>query len=626
MKYRYNLFITIILFFIIVETLSASHYILGTVEDAVDSTLAENHTIFLWNPENGEQDNITDIIGFFGNSEQNNNYSIDCELLNSPCVEGDILTLKVINNGDDYLSEEKNVTVNQSGYSLVDNIRLNSPPEVEAIFPENTLNLSYQDIEFNCSFLDLDDNLKEVGLYGNWSGTWQLNETKEISSGEMFKTFTKRVLQGFYNYACMITDSLMISKFSDTNNSFSVDLTKPEINYVLPNITYSCGDYNSIRINCSVYDEIVGIDEVIIQSISPSNEVINKSAELFLEMEYYSDFFLDELGIWRFNCIVNDSAGNNNNLYSEDFSVYSDLPELAINGNTINLSKQNPMEYEEVYLDAIIENKGCSSAENIVVSFFEGDPDNSGEEIGNVTANISSLSNLSLNVSWETKIGKNQIFVFVDYEESINEEDEMNNKDYKNISINAWQEIYGNISLDKIIGGDNISIRKWYNEIQIQGHIFITDSECEVDWMALEAIGKTKSGEESSNDFLEIDELLGMENFEDSISNLFSNSQFPKDTRDMVIYQREIRNIPIINSTDKSNFITGILWDSSDDNGGNDGEFDKIDKEDIIFTAEVNKISEGSYGTYDYEIKIPSRLREYFIIDNEEVYLYYNLN
>lgn len=626
MKKRYNLALSTILFFILVGTLSASNYVFGTVEDALDLTPAENHTIILWKHANGEIDNITDTIGIFGNSGQDNNYSIDCELLNSPCVEGDILTLKVINNGDDYISEERNVTVNQSGYSLVEKIRLNSPPNVSLVFPQDESNISYEDIEFNCSFLDLDDNLKEISLYGNWSGEWALNETKEISPGEKFKTFTKKILQGFYEYTCMITDNLRISQFSDKNNSFSVDLTKPVVNYVLSNITYSCGNFNSIRVNCSAYDSILGINSVIIQTLSPSNEATNYSAEYLAENEYYKEFFLNELGLWRFNCIVNDSAGNENNLYSEYFPVYSNLPELVVNESGINLSKQDPIEYEEVYLSAIIENEGCDSAENVIISFFEGDPDNSGQEIGNITANISSLSNLSLNITWEAKIGKNQIFVFADYENSINEENETNNKNYKNISINAWQEIYGNISLDKIIGGENISIKKWHNESEIQGHIFITDSECEVNWMALEAIGKTKSGEESLNDFLEIDEILLMETFEDSVSNLFSNSQIPKETRNMIIYQREINDIPIINSTDNANFITGILWDTSDDSEGEEGEFDKVDKEDIIFTAEVNKLSEGSYGIYDYEIKIPSRLREYFILDNEEVYLYYNLN
>lgn len=626
MNTKCNIIVFLVFFLFIIQNISAAHYILGNVENALDSTSAENHTIFLWNPENGEEDNITDIIGVFGNSGQDNNYSLDCELLNTPCIEGEVLTLKVINNGDNYISDEVNVTVSSIEYSLVQKIQLNSPPNVSLIFPIKNSKLNYEEIEFNCTFEDLDNNLKEISLYGNWSGTWNLNETKEISSGEKFKTFTKKLLQGFYSYACKITDTLMISMFSETNDSFSVDLTKPSIEYVLFNISSSCGIYENVRINCSANDEIVGIDKVIIQSISPSNDIINRSAQFLVGAVYYSDFFLNELGSWRFNCIVNDSAGNINNIYSDYLPVYSSSPELLINGTTINISKTQPIEYENVNLSAIIENKGCSSAENVKVHFFDGDPDVSGQEIGNITINISYLENISVKIPWISKIGKNQIFVFVDYGNIINEENEMDNKDYKNISVNAWQEIYGNISLDKIIGGENISIKKWYNESQIQGNIFITDSECEINWMALEAIGRTKSGEESLNDFYEIDRILRMEDFEDSVSNLFTYSQIPKETHNMTIYQREIDNIPIINSTENSNFITGILWDSSDDQEGEGGEFDELDKEDVIFVAEVNKISEGFYGVYDYEIKIPSRLREYILTDDQEVYLYYNLN
>ncbi len=626
MNTKCNIIVFLVFFLFIIQNISAAHYILGNVENALDSTSAENHTIFLWNPENGEEDNITDIIGVFGNSGQDNNYSLDCELLNTPCIEGEVLTLKVINNGDNYISDEVNVTVSSIEYSLVQKIQLNSPPNVSLIFPIKNSKLNYEEIEFNCTFEDLDNNLKEISLYGNWSGTWNLNETKEISSGEKFKTFTKKLLQGFYSYACKITDTLMISMFSETNDSFSVDLTKPSIEYVLFNISSSCGIYENVRINCSANDEIVGIDKVIIQSISPSNDIINRSAQFLVGGVYYSDFFLNELGSWRFNCIVNDSAGNINNIYSDYLPVYSSSPELLINGTTINISKTQPIEYENVNLSAIIENKGCSSAENVKVHFFDGDPDVSGQEIGNITINISYLENISVKIPWISKIGKNQIFVFVDYGNIINEENEMDNKDYKNISVNAWQEIYGNISLDKIIGGENISIKKWYNESQIQGNIFITDSECEINWMALEAIGRTKSGEESLNDFYEIDRILRMEDFEDSVSNLFTYSQIPKETHNMTIYQREIDNIPIINSTENSNFITGILWDSSDDQEGEGGEFDELDKEDVIFVAEVNKISEGFYGVYDYEIKIPSRLREYILTDDQEVYLYYNLN
>ncbi|MCX6750944.1 MAG: hypothetical protein NTZ83_05780 [Candidatus Pacearchaeota archaeon] len=164
----------IVLGIIILPICSAAHYILGTVEDARDETKADNRTIFLWSPVIGTEDNLTDIIGLFGNSGQNNNYSINCELLDTPCGVGDILTLKVIDNGDNYVSEEKNVTVPSSSQDGVENITLNSPPTTDLIFPSSLANFSNPQVDFNCSASDLDNNLEGISLYGNWTGEWGL--------------------------------------------------------------------------------------------------------------------------------------------------------------------------------------------------------------------------------------------------------------------------------------------------------------------------------------------------------------------------------------------------------------------------------------------------------------------
>jgi hypothetical protein len=65
---------------------SAAHYIIGYVEDALDGTLANEHTIVLWNPSRADiDDNLTDIIGPNGNSGVDNTYMIYCERLDSGC-------------------------------------------------------------------------------------------------------------------------------------------------------------------------------------------------------------------------------------------------------------------------------------------------------------------------------------------------------------------------------------------------------------------------------------------------------------------------------------------------------------------------------------------------------------
>ena len=81
----------------------------------------------------------------------------------------------------------------------------------------------------------------------------------------------------------------------------------------------------------------------------------------------------------------------------------------------------------------------------------------------------------------------------------------------------------------------------------------------------MQAIGKSKTGSDSSNDFSEVDVLLGMTDFEDSVSKIFSEDQIPKNTEDMLIHQKEIQSVPIINSTENSDYVTGILWDFCDD-------------------------------------------------------------
>ncbi len=86
----------------------------------------------------------------------------------------------------------------------------------------------------------------------------------------------------------------------------------------------------------------------------------------------------------------------------------------------------------------------------------------------------------------------------------------------------------------------------------------------------------------------------------------YSSNSNPKNTESFTIFGNTIDNVPIVNSTNTSSFITGILWDSSDDSSN--GQFDS--SEDIVFITRVNQSSQGKYGIYDYEISVPANLRK----------------
>jgi hypothetical protein len=623
MNYK-NLLLIAFLGILLLQFLSATHYILGTVENAKDGTSANGHTVFLWNPTQGTNDNLTDIIGISGNSGENNNYSIDCELLSNSCEVSDTLSLKIIDNGDDYVSEIRNVIVTENGFDIVEYIILNSPPTVSLISPSNKENISNNEINFNCSVNDADSNLENVTLYGNWSGGWHANETKNITENQNYVLFTKTLIQGNYYYGCKATDNLSSSNFSQQNLSFTVDLSRPSINSVIANESYFYGAFKTIRINCSVTDEILGVNKVIIQAISPEY-TINYTGNLLTENTYYSDILVNQTGSWNFNCIANDSAGNENNLTKQLFYLFSLFPELYINYPTISLNNSNPIENQTISINASIENLGGMDANNLIVSYFIGNPDSGGIKIGEDTINVSSASSQESKISWRAQMGRNNIFVLADYDNSFNEDNETNNRANNTFSINSWQNVYGNITLNKLIGKNEFNLTNWINENNFTGNIFITDSECNVNWMTLQAISKKINGINSENDFSEIDEILKMGNFEDSVSNEFSNNQISKQTADFFIQQKNILNVPIRNSTDSSNFITGMLWDYSDDLGS-DGEYDLSDKEDLIFVGKINQKTQGKYGVYDYEITIPAKLREYKTEESSEIYFYYDLN
>ena len=79
-----------------------------------------------------------------------------------------------------------------------------------------------------------------------------------------------------------------------------------------------------------------------------------------------------------------------------------------------------------------------------------------------------------------------------------------------------------------------------------------------------------------------------------------------------------VSNVPVVNSTNTSNFITGILWNSGDVNdGGYNGT------QDVIFITKVNHNARGKYDYYDYEINVPANLRAYIKPNNDDSVTFY---
>ncbi len=490
--------------------------------------------------------------------------------------------------------------------------------------PIDTANTSSPLINFNCSATSI-TGLANITLYGNWTGIWTANETKSVSGTSNTSVFTKAIPEGNFVWNCQQEDILGTKSLAPSNFTFDVDRTLPSISTVLINESYLCGTSSEVRVNCTATDSLTGVDNITINAQGPSVDQ-NYTASILSGNTYYSDIPITQTGIWNFTCFASDFAGNLANKTSSNFQTYYTTPDLTLYPSDITFSLNNPSENIPITISALIRNNGCQDANNFWVSFYDGDPSLGGFQIGtNKSISVPQRSNTSTNISWTTVIGPTNFFVIPDFNNSIVEGNETNNKANNTIEVTSWQDFYGNISSSKALGNSLIeNMTLWLNESTSTGVIFIADKESIIHWNSLYAIGRDTSNNAVSNDFSDLDAVFNMTGFNDSISNKFTtDGSTPKATENFTIQSRIIPDVPIINSTNNTNFITGILWDASSDT---DNQFDQTDKEKVVFATKINKDAQGAYGKYDYEITIPVRLRDQNTADTSEVYFYYELN
>lgn len=312
---------------------------------------------------------------------------------------------------------------------------------------------------------------------------------------------------------------------------------------------------------------------------------------------------------WNVTCL--DLAGNRNTSETLNFTIRA--PDLMINSGNISFNETSPEEGKNITIYANIYNTGGIPASNVIVQFWREDPGVGGVQInGNITIPLLiNGENTTINITYSPIIGSNNIFVILDpplaTNGSIIEENETNNKANKQFSIGLYQVYAGNttelLKLEKM--SINRTIFEWSVENATGSNIFVTDIEATPDFNNLQAVTRDINNVFKSDDFSEIDARLGSTNYTDSVNNTFASNGIPKETMQFTVFTTQINDVPVINSTNTTNFKTGILWDKSD------GGIEYNGTQDIVFISEIKKQQEGGLGIYDFEIKVPALLRNY---------------
>lgn len=109
---------------------------------------------------------------------------------------------------------------------------LNSPyPVVTLNRPAAQTNTSNTSITFNCSVTD-DLGVLNLTLYGNWTGSWQANETASVNGTSNESAFSKTLSDGVYAWNCLAYDASGYLNFSSANYTLTVDTLRPGITSV----------------------------------------------------------------------------------------------------------------------------------------------------------------------------------------------------------------------------------------------------------------------------------------------------------------------------------------------------------------------------------------------------------
>jgi hypothetical protein len=274
----------------------------------------------------------------------------------------------------------------------------------------------------------------------------------------------------------------------------------------------------------------------------------------------------------------------------------------------IYFSTPLPIENDTINITAEIRNIGLNDAGNFTVQIRLGNP--AGALLGSFIMNLSVNESKNVTVNYTLPIGDTTFHVLADVPLATNgtvyEANESNNNASRLITVGSWQYVLGYQGGRLAVQDPTYStVFDWIVQNTTGGNVFAADVDSNINWLNLTALSRNLSDQYVLSDFSNLDRKLGMENNSDNINNTYTASSLPKELENISIFNKPVLNIPIFNSTNNSNFITGILWDSGD------GGLQFNASQDVLFITKIMMNTTGYNGTYDFELRVPARLRSY---------------
>ncbi len=436
----------------------------------------------------------------------------------------------------------------------------------------------------------------------------QANTTGSVANGTPSTAGLSKVPEGFSNVTLMGTD-LALNKRNSTTIRIFVDVTPPNI--VLlgpPNAT----NYTSsqVQLNFSANDNLAA---TFLCNLSVDNIVLDANINVSNGSMTVRNVTVSNAGAHLWNVSCQDNVGNQNGSVTWRFDILP--PDFALYDANFTFNNTNPIEGDLVNVSAVVHNVGYIDGFNVTVHFF--DVAGASVLLGNYTLpNLSVGVWVNLSVVWNVTVGSHTISAYADINNTVLEANETNNNISRQFNISSYDIRAGNLTgILSIDDAANATVYTWAVGNFTGTNIFAVDADDTPYFASLQPLGLNTSNASALDDFTQADSVLNSTTFTDSINFTWTSGGAPVALKNFTIFKRGIYNVRVVNSSNSSNFVTGLLWDSRNSTDYNGTQT-------LYVVTEVNQSSFGRCGLCDFEIKIPTNLRKLRPADQSRVIIY----
>jgi len=202
-----------------------------------------------------------------------------------------------------------------------------APQKPTLVFPVNTSNETSSTVVFTVNTTDGEDSTFSVSIYGNWTGSWVLNQTNSSALNNTDTNFSiASIPDGTWLWGANATDSGGLNNFSIINRTFFIDATNPLVSYLAQTEANNSNfSRDWVYVNITVTEPNRDSTTYVIFNLTGQwNSTIYSTSVDFINWTGLED------GVYYYNVTVNDTFEHTNTTETRFITLDNVAPVISL--------------------------------------------------------------------------------------------------------------------------------------------------------------------------------------------------------------------------------------------------------------------------------------------------------